>query len=71
MAEEITLKIIFDHITAMEQRLTGRIDRVEKTVVQVEARLLAQIDAIDDRLDLIEIETLPSRVKSLETAVLG
>lgn len=43
----------------MEQRLTERIDRGERNLSQ-------QIDAINHRLDALEIEDLPQRVALLE-----
>lgn len=70
----ITLKIILEHIVAMEQRLSGQIHEVRGEVgevktqlASVERNLLRQIDGIDKRLDDIEIEKLPERVRVLES----
>lgn len=87
MADEITLNIVLEHLSSMEQRLSGKINEVNDRVTGVhtglstsisnlgtqmhamEQRLLRQIDAIDERLDDIEIETLPQRVAQLEKAL--
>jgi hypothetical protein len=73
MADEITLKDVLDHMSAMEQRLSGEMKAVDKRlsgqISSVEANLGRQIDAIDQRLDSIEIEKLPSRVRLLESQV--
>jgi len=42
--------------------LEGRMDRMERN-------LTAQIEAIDKRLDAVEIEELPKRVQKLEKMV--
>ena len=82
MADEITLKTVLDHMTAMEQRLSGRFNGVdarlsaiegrlggiEQKLSHAEAKLSWQIDAIDKRLDGIEIEKLPKRIARLESA---
>jgi hypothetical protein len=76
MADDISLKTVLDHLSAMEQRLAGRFDTVEKRFGQVdqklqvvEANLTRQIDGIDRRLDEMEIQKLPSRVAALEVTV--
>ena len=68
MADDITLKAVLDHIVAMEGRLMMRIEGVERELRSGFANLSHQIDAIDQRLDDIEIEGLPRRVKELEMA---
>jgi archaellum component FlaC len=76
----ITAGTILKHMQAMEKRLTVRISSVE---IGLDSRINAldekfsrrfdnlsfQIDAIDKRLDAIEIEDLPRRVKRLEAKV--
>jgi hypothetical protein len=49
-------------LKATENRLMVRIDRAERN-------LTFQIDAVDQRLDAIEIENLPKRVTRLEKVV--
>ncbi len=66
---DITLKDVISHLQAMEQRLTNNDARLEKQIERVERNLTAQIDAIDQRLDAIEIEKLPKRMKKLERAM--
>jgi hypothetical protein len=68
----ITLQMIMDHLQAVHVSLRSdmkglgdRLERVENRVILVSA----QIDAIDKRLDTIEIEELPKRVRQLEKAV--
>ncbi|MBU0766182.1 hypothetical protein KKF55_00115 [Patescibacteria group bacterium] len=86
---EITLKVLLDHIQGMrndltqrmdklEHRLSNRMDGLEKRMDGMEQRmekrfdqLVFQIDAIDKRLDAVEIEELPKRVTKLEEAVLA
>ena len=60
----------------LENSLSNRIDGLEKRMDGMEQRmeirfdqLVFQIGAIDKRLDAIEIEELPKRVKRLEKAV--
>lgn len=69
----ITLGIILEHLRAMESRIRERfenvefrLDRVELGQQRLERNLTAQIDAIDKRLDPVEIEHLPKRVTRLE-----
>lgn len=69
MSDEITLKIVLDHIVAMEQRLTGQLADVKRELKSVETNLGRQIQGIDERLDDIEIENLPKRVRALESRV--
>lgn len=69
MSDEITLNTVLEHLSSMEQRLSGRISDVSSEMRAMEKRLLVQIDAIDERLDEIEIETLPKRVLQLEKAL--
>lgn len=47
----------------------ARVDRLENRLERVALNLSAQIAAIDDRLDKVEIEDLPKRVRKLEKAV--
>ena len=49
--------------------LTGEAREVKNMIRNSESRLTAQIDAIDARLDEIEIELLPKRIAVLEKAV--
>ncbi len=69
---DITIGTLLQHMQAMEQRLTEKIETVARglrqEIRQVEANLTRQLDAIDKRLHAIEIEELPRRVKRLETA---
>lgn len=69
MADEITLNTVLEHLSSMEQRLSGCISDVSSEMRAMEKRLLVQIDAIDERLDDIEIETLPKRVIQIEKAL--
>jgi hypothetical protein len=83
--DSITLGTILTHIQALAgrthmieaqaERLFAEIQNAETRVSQrLENRfnfLTAQIDAIDKRLDRIEIEMLPKRVLTLEGAVFG
>jgi hypothetical protein len=79
----ITLKTILDHMQNMQRTLLNeiaklgsrvggveiRMDRLETRIDRMETNLTAQIDGIDKRLDAIEIETLPQRVKAIEKAL--
>jgi len=69
----ITLRILFEHMQGMEQRLTKRMDGFDNRMDSLAARLdrvhaslSQQIDAIDKRLDAVEVENLPRRVRRLE-----
>jgi len=73
----IDVKMLVKHMQGMEGRLIKRIDGVETKlgkridgledrIDRVAAGLTRQIDGIDERLDAIEIETLPERVVVLE-----
>lgn len=68
---------------AMERRLGGAIGSglmqlkgevqtgfaaVHSSIDRLQSNLTMQIDAIDNRLDAIEIESLPTRVQALEKA---
>lgn len=96
MRDDLPLKTILEHLTAMEsrmcerleprfenlesrmggieRRMTGledRMSRLEQTSAAGFAQVNSQLDAIDHRLDELEIETLPKRVKALEKAILA
>jgi len=75
--KDITLGTILEHMRGMEQRmttqlhevdgrLTKRLDSLEVGLDRVHRNLSSQIDAIDKRLDAIEIEYLPKRVSRIE-----
>jgi hypothetical protein len=49
-------------VQRLDQKLSGRVDRME-------ANLTQQIDGIDKRLDAIEFQKLPMRVAKLEHMV--
>jgi predicted nuclease with TOPRIM domain len=73
---EITPKVLLDHLQAMSQSLREEIRAVRADVRQVgervdrvERNLTAQIDALDRRLDELEVQTLPRRVTALEAKV--
>ena len=83
----ITLRIVFEHILHMEQRLTQRIDGVEQRLTKridgVESSLTqridklerkvdrnhiqisAQIDALDKRLDDLEVVQIPTLKRAI------
>ncbi len=77
---EITPKILLEHMQAMQASLSGKIDalaegmgmritKVEDGIQRLERKidtLTIGVDAIDARLDAIEIERLPQRVSVLE-----
>ena len=69
----ITLGMIMSHMQAMEVWLTWRIDSVGRSLTarmdRLEGNLTGQIDAIDKRLDAIEIEMPPKRVAALGVKV--
>lgn len=60
-------------INTSEQRLRTEIraseQRTSERIAHLGQRLTFQIDAIDQRLDAVEIENLPKRVTRLEKAV--
>ena len=58
----------FDKVDQKFEIVDRRFDELEQTIQMVETNLSRQIDAIDHRLDEIEIEGLPSRIKKLEMA---
>ncbi|HAI98501.1 TPA: hypothetical protein DCL30_03070 [Candidatus Peribacteria bacterium] len=72
-------RVLMEAIGALDKRvgrletkmdgLETRMIRLETRVDRMEVNLTDQIDAIDKRLDAIEIETLPKRVKKLEVAM--
>jgi hypothetical protein len=73
----ITLKMVMDHIQHQWQMLMGEIKNVWKEIRDlrkemnerfrdVEHRLTIQIDGIDQRLDAIEIENIPKRMRRVE-----
>lgn len=78
--DDVTPKMLLDHMRGMEERLFKkiseeirtvhqRIDRLEVHVDRIEKKLTlisTQIENIDQRLDTIEIENLPHRVAALE-----
>ena len=79
----ITLQILLDHIRGLRggidavrsevvvgrTALTGEVVEVKNMLRKVERNLTAQIDAIDKRLDELEIEYLPRRIAALEAAI--
>ena len=72
---DITLQIVLEHMQNMQRVLMSEIgavrtdlQRLERRVDRMETNLTNQIDAIDKRLDAIEIENLPKRVRVLEAA---
>jgi predicted nucleic acid-binding Zn-ribbon protein len=83
MADDgITLQTVLEHMQNMQQTLSGQIREIRETMatktdlqhleVKVDrnhASLTQQIDALDQRLDAIEIENLPKRVTKLEQVV--
>ena len=76
MPDDVTLKTVLDTLAAMEQRMSLRFDGaneqmtgLERKIQGNETKLSRQIDAIDSRLDDIEIETLPNRVAKLEASL--
>ena len=69
----ITMRILLSHMQNMQQVLVERMDRLEK---RIDAKidhthhlLVMQLDGIDARLNGMEIEFLPRRVKALEVAM--
>ena len=64
MADEITLKSVREHIVAMDGRFSARFESLENEVRSGFAGLTHQIDAIDGRVDDLEIETLPKKGQS-------
>ncbi len=74
---DITARMLLEHLRQMEQRLTASIQGVQADVRAVEAKLTrridrletnlaTQLDAIDRRVDGLEMEHLPRRVAGLE-----
>lgn len=66
MADEITLGTIMEHLQALEMRMNKRFDNVDGRIDRLERNLTRQIEAIDKRLDAVEIEQLPKRVSRIE-----
>ncbi len=82
--EEITPRLLLEHMQGMEQRINKRFDAVDQRFESVGARidrldhklstrldrlenkLSTQIEHIDKRLDDIELEYLPKRVRRIE-----
>lgn len=60
MPEEITLKTVLEHMTAMEQRLAGRLGGVESRLGAVETR----INGVETRLGGVE-----RRIESLDASL--
>jgi hypothetical protein len=77
MAEnDITLGTVMQHmqhlhgiVLAHFDRLEAKFDQLETKVDRNHINLSSQIEAIDKRLDSIEIEALPRRVTVLEKKV--
>ncbi len=71
MPPKITLKTVLEHMVAMEQRIYDRfehrLDNLEKRIALAESNLTYQLDAIDSRLDDLELAELPRRVSLLES----
>jgi|GEM_PF-4625334 len=66
---EITLRHVLSHLQAMELRINGRVDGIQKRIGLVETNLGQQIDGIDQRLDELEIGDVVNRVGRLESHV--
>ena len=71
--KDITLRTILDHMRGLEDRINKRFDGIDMRFNAVDARidllgrnLTRQINAIDKRLDEIEIAKLPQRVERIE-----
>jgi hypothetical protein len=77
----VTLGTIMSHMTNMKEDLIERIDDVKTSLNarindvntglnarmdRMERNLTRQIDGIDKRLDAVEIEQLPRRVRKIE-----
>lgn len=73
---DITLLTVLQHMQAMEQRLieriegvrddlSGRIDRLEAKVDHNHIQVTAQLDAIDRRLDDVEVVEIPKLKKAV------
>jgi len=63
------LESVRDELAVLRTSLTGEMREVKDVLRMLEARLTIQIDAIDKRLDAVEIESLPRRVAALEAKV--
>ena len=80
-SRRITLKAVLDHLHAMEVRIKqeiveemhameDRIDvRMNGKIEHLEARLTLQIDGIDQRLDAVEIEQMPKKIRGHEQRI--
>ena len=71
--KDITLRTILDHMRGLEDRVMKkfeqvdfRLERLQTDQQRMERNLTRQIDAIDKRLDEIEIEKLPQRLERIE-----
>lgn len=64
--ERITLRHVLSHVQGMEIRINQRFDAVDERFNRLERNLTFQIDAIDKRLDAVEIEYLPKRTDRIE-----
>lgn len=73
----ITLKMVMEHMEHRDKRLMEHMQIVMNELrdlrkemnsrfTSLERRLTMQIDAIDQRLDAVEIENLPKRVRRIE-----
>ena len=81
-SSDITPKILLEHMQGMQQALTREIQRVDGKVdvlaekidanegraEQRHAVVIAALDNIDERLDVIEIEELPKIKKTVGIA---
>ena len=71
-ANDITLQTVLRHMQAMESRMMERFDaidtrfdRLEAKVDRNHAQLTFQIDAIDRRLDEVEVTEVPALKKAV------
>jgi predicted nucleic acid-binding Zn-ribbon protein len=65
------LGVRMDRLEQRMDRVEQRLDRGEQRIDRLERNLTQQLDGIDRRLDILEIEKLPARVTSLEKMVNG
>lgn len=59
-------QILMDEIKNVRQEMGEGFRRVYSDMQKMEHRLVIQIDAIDQRLDAIEIENIPKRMCKVE-----
>lgn len=71
--QAITPGMLMEHMRRMESVLVEKMDRIERKVDTNHAELTRKfdtlttgVDSIDRRLDAIEIEKLPARLKAME-----